>query len=109
MEEPNWEAEGTFDERIDSVLAAIEGLARVLESDDESAAILASAQVRRALEVAERSAVAIGVLHPERHPNVAAAVQAVQETAQPLLERVPARMYGYATVRRFLARFRADP
>jgi hypothetical protein len=106
MDQRDWEAEGTFDERIENVEAAIASLRGALERDDEPAAFLAAAQLRRALEVAEVSAIAIGVAQAERHPEVSAALYAVHAAALPLLERVPARLYGYASVRRFLARFR---
>lgn len=108
MEEHDWEAEGSFDERIDNVEAAIDSLLDALDRDDEAAAMLAGAQLRRALEIAERSAIAIGVTDVERHPEVAAALHAVQAEAVPLLARVPVRLHGYASVRRFLARFKLD-
>ncbi|NVB82514.1 MAG: hypothetical protein HOV81_29310 [Kofleriaceae bacterium] len=104
----DWEAEGSFDERIENVEAAIDSLLEALDGNDESGAVLAGAQLRRALDVAERSAIAIGVTDVERHPEVAAALLAVQSEAMPLLERVPVRLYGYASVRRFLARFKLD-
>jgi hypothetical protein len=103
----DWEAEGTFDERIENVEAAIASLRDALEHD-EPAAFLAAAQLRRALEVAEVSAIAIGVAQPERHAEVSTALHAVQAAALPLLERVPPRLYGYASVRRFLARFKVQ-
>jgi hypothetical protein len=108
MEMRDWEAEGSFDERIENVEAAIDSLLDALDRQDEAAAILAGAQLRRALEIAERSAIAIGVTDIERHPEVSAALLAVQVEAMPLLERVPVRLNGYASVRRFLARFRLD-
>ncbi len=108
MEARDWEAEGTFEERIENVEAAIASLRQALAEDDAPGAILAGAQLRRALEVAELSAIAIGVAQVDRHPEAAAALLAVHVAALPLLERVPVRLYGYASVRRFLARFRLD-
>src|SRR5689334_18510245 len=108
MEARDWEAEGTFDERVENAEAAIASLREALDAGDAPAAILAGAQLRRALEIAELSAIAIGVAQVERHPEAAAALHALQVVALPLLERVPVRLYGYASVRRFLARFKLD-
>ena len=104
----DWALEGTFEERIESVEATIAGLREALDGGYGADAMLAGAQLRRALEIAEVSAIAIGVADAERHREVVVALHAVQVEALPLLERVPVRLYGYASIRRFLARFTLD-
>lgn len=96
---------GTFAEKVGRANDEVAELKQAIALADEDKAIVAALRVRRAVEIVERAAVAIGVGQTDQHQVAAAALHRLQVAAHPLLERVPIELPGLVATWRYLARF----
>jgi uncharacterized protein YjbI with pentapeptide repeats len=96
---------GTFIGKVETAKAEVAHLEHAIEHADKLSATAAAIRLRTAVEVAERAAIAAGVGQSQHHQYVAEALRDLQNTAYPLLERVPTQLTEVIATRRFLARF----
>lgn len=100
-----WEVVGTFAEKVATARDEVAQLKQAIARADEPSAVAAAIRLRRAVEIVERAAVAVGVGQADMHRFAAAKLQDLQVAAYPLLDQVPTQLSGIVATRRFLARF----